>query len=132
MGTTKVSDELIQEQSRLVSRGVRLLSLIGECPSDPTVMLQTATRIETLADDNVVPFVIDEGSGNAEFGYAASEWVIDLFRWVVTAPDISPLQRNRIAGVLCGYSAEAIRLFEERQSGRLFRSPIVLPSPTST
>jgi hypothetical protein len=122
----------LREQSLLVGRGVRLLALIGECSSDSAEMLEIATRIETLAGENVIAFVLDEGDGRAEYGYAAAEWVLDLFRWVVTESCVSALHRNRIVGVLCGYSAEAIRLFEERQSGRLFRSPTELALPTTT
>jgi len=121
---------LIREQSRLVARGVRLLALVGQCSADPVTMLEVATRLETITNENVVPFVLDERNGTAEYGYAATEWVLDLFRWAMTE-DLPSLQRNRIVGLLCGYGAEAIRLFEERQAGRLFQSPNESASPES-
>ena len=52
-------------------------------------MWEGATRLETIANENVVPFVLDEGNGTAEYGYAATEWALDLFRWAVT--EIFPL-----------------------------------------
>lgn len=118
------SDSLIREHSYLVSRGVRLLAIIGQCEADSLTMLKVATRIETLADYNVIPFVIDRGNGNAEYGYAAAGWVLDLFKWVGGDNGIPEKHRNHIIGLLCGYGVEAIRLFEEQRRGRLFHSPI--------
>lgn len=121
--------EFFKEHDYLVSRGVRPLAIVGQCPSDPIVMLKMATQIEASASRNVIPFMIERKDGFAEYGYAASAWVLDLYRWLTTsnADIISPKQRDRILGLLCGYSVEAIRTFEERNDGRFFSPPIELP-----
>ena len=122
------SDDMIHEQAALIARGVRALALIGTCQAEQVTMLQTATKIGTLAHVNTVPFVLDRGDGVAEYGYATAQWVVDLLRWLLqSSPDrVPPKHRDRIVGLLCGYSAEAIRLFDERTSGRLFETPILL------
>ena len=43
-------------------------------------------------------------------GYASHAWAIDLLKWAMGAPLV---QRNRIFGLLLGYSPDAIRRFEE-------------------
>ena len=116
------SDDLIREQAALIACGVRALALIGTCPADPLTMLRTATKIETLALPNIIPFVLDRGDGIADYGYATMQWVLDLLQWLFRSSPgtIPPRQKDRILGLLCGYSAEAIHSFEERGSGRLF------------
>jgi hypothetical protein len=57
----------------------------------------------------------DRGDGTVEYGYAAAQWAIDLYCWVVNekADDVVPShQRHRIIGLLLGYSAAAISDFE--------------------
>jgi hypothetical protein len=125
-----ISSEVITEQSYLVSRGVRTLALVGQCKADPITMLQVATKLETAAEVNIVAFVIDRGDGNADYGFAAAKWAVDLFQWVMAEKEnaVPAEQRDRILGLLLGYSAEAIRLFEERQGGRLFQPPTLTPT----
>jgi hypothetical protein len=116
------SDDLLQDHAYLIARGVRSLALIGQCESDDWTRLQHLTRLEAIAEPGAIPFVIDRGSGWADFGFAASGWVLDLYSWAVQGPQdaVPDLQRHRILGLLLGYSTEAIRLFEEGRSGRLF------------
>jgi len=71
--------ELLREQSYLISRGVRPMSLIGTCPSDPNSRLEMLAILEECRTLPSIPFVIDKGEGAAEFGYASHQWVIDLF-----------------------------------------------------
>lgn len=119
------ADEVIREHSYLVARGVRTLALVGRCKAEPLVMLKAATRLEALGDAAVVPFVLDRQDGFADCGFAAAGWALDLYRWLVLADPASvpPEQRERVTGLLLGYSAEAIRLFEDRMPGRLFAGP---------
>jgi hypothetical protein len=119
----RASDEVIQEQAYLVARGVRALALIGICPADPLLMLRAATRIEAFADPAVIPFVVDRGDGVADCGVAGAAWALDLYRWVIASDALPPVQRERIIGLLLGYSADAVRLYEDRMPGRFFSGP---------
>lgn len=106
------------------------MALLGHCVAEPLALLRLVTPLEAKSDPAVVTFVLDRGDGFADYGYAATAWVVDLYGWAVTqAPE---RQRHRIIGLLLGYSPEAIRAFEERNSGRLFASPILSPEPTSS
>ena len=117
-----VSDDAIAEQSYLVARGVRPLALLGHVTAESMLMLKVSTRIETLAEVTVVPFVSDRGTGVADVGYAAAPWVADLFRWASHEAEEPHL--GRILGLLLGYSAYAISEHESRQSRRWFTEPI--------
>ncbi len=112
----------LKEQASLVARGVRAIALVGHCVADGLEMLKTATTIEAQMERGSIPFVVDRGDGVADYGYAASQWAVDLYQWVVCAADdtVPSLQRHRILGLLFGYSVEAIREYEEHISGRRF------------
>jgi hypothetical protein len=122
----ELSSELIREQAHLIASGVRPLALAGTCEARPVTMLRVTTQLECASGPKAIPFVLDRGDGLADFGYAASSWVLDLFRWVTQAGDAIPAnQKHRIRGLLLGYGVEAIRSFEERTCGRLFEEPSV-------
>ena len=113
------------EQAYLIARGVRALALLGHCSADPLEMLIHLSQLERSAEQGTIPFVVDRGAGIADYGYAAARWVVDLYQWVVTA-DAATLptsHRDRIIGLLLGYSVEAIRNDEEQASGRRFDGP---------
>jgi hypothetical protein len=125
------SNDLIREQSYLIARGVRALALLGHCTNEPVEMLRRATLLDSLAEPGAIPFVIDRGDGFADWGFAAAQWVLDLYSWLTkkTAQDAVPQQQvARILGLLLGYSTDAIRQFEENRSGRLFTAS---PLPAS-
>lgn len=67
-----------------------------------------------------MPFVVENGDGTADCGYAATGWIVDLLKWATTAPQV---QRMRVIGLLLGYSADAIAVFEDRAPRRLFAAP---------
>jgi hypothetical protein len=68
--------------------------------------------------------------GVADYGYAASAWVLDLLAWLNS--DAVPLnQQHRIVGLLLGYGVAAIRSFEEEGSGRRF-GELTLAAPASS
>lgn len=121
------SDDLLSEQSYLVSRGVRHLALVGLCPSDEPIMVRVATRVEQQADPTTLPFVVDHQDGTASFGYAGARWVLDLYEWSVSDKQIPPEQRERIHGLLLGYAAGAVSQFEELGSGRRFLGATASP-----
>jgi hypothetical protein len=114
------SDDLLREQSYLVARGVRPMAHVGECPSDPTMMLAIVTTLEAQADESSLPFVVEHGSGSASFGYAAAGWVVELYRWLVTDKEIPQEHRGRILGLLLGYSAAAVGRFDDHAAGRRY------------
>lgn len=126
----ELSQELIREQAYLIANGVRPLALVGSCQADSETMLRVTTQLENAAEPDAIPFVLDRGDGFADFGYAASQWVLDLFQWVTRASSGVPRrQMHRIRGLLLGYGVDAIRSFEERSSGRLFQDPF-RPGPS--
>lgn len=85
-------------------------------------MIRVATKVEEFAETGAIPFVIDCGNGWADYGYSATSWLIDLWEWLnKSSPSTVPdTYRNRICGLLLGYSPEAIRRFEEEGSERRF------------
>jgi hypothetical protein len=105
----------LHEQSYVIARGVRPLALVGQCKADTVVRSRLLARLSRHGDVGAVPFVCEREDGTAEYGYAAAQWAIDLYRWVVNekADDVVPsCQRHRIIGLLLGYSAAAISDFE--------------------
>jgi hypothetical protein len=123
------SEDAVREHAYLVARGVRPMALIQTFAADPMVCLRVATRLEAIGVETglpIVPFVVENGDGTADCGYAAAGWVVDLLRWA-SSNDVPKVQRMRVVGLLLGYSAEAIAIFEERAPRRIFTSPG--PSP---
>lgn len=93
----------MEEQARLIERGVRCLALIGPMDfdlSDDNVAVLRAAAPEALA----IPFSLNRHLS----GYASHEWVIDLLRWSLNGP---VRYRNQIIGLLLGYSGGAIYNF---------------------
>lgn len=129
------SDDVLAEQSYLVARGVRRLSLAGHChvtPDDPDVLLRVATRVERHAEPNAIAFVVDHGDGAASYGYAESRWALDLYEWTVKDPAIPQEQRHRIIGLLLGYDTPAVSRHEEEGSGRRFVATVTSPEPNAS
>lgn len=105
----------LHEQSYAIARGVRPLALVGQCEADAGIRSRVLAHLSTHCDAGAVPFVCEREDGTAEYGYAAAQWAIDLYRWTVNekADNTLPLnQRHRIIGLLLGYSAAAISDFE--------------------
>ncbi|GJM44963.1 MAG: hypothetical protein DHS20C21_18050 [Gemmatimonadota bacterium] len=106
--------DLLEESAHLIANGVRPIAIIGSCSPDQSTRI--ATLLAGSATPNSIPFLIDREDGFTDYGYAAASWAIDLLEWATNeAPET---QLHRIRGLLCGYSASAIRGFEENQSGR--------------
>jgi hypothetical protein len=117
------SRDLISEQEYLVSRGVRPLAIIGHYAADARYL----GRIERLLEaesGGVLPFAIDHGDGTASYGFAASEWVLDLYRWLVTDAHVPQKQRHRVVGLLLGYGVEAVTEYESQSPGLRQTVPI--------
>ena len=117
-----ITDAVLTEHAYLIQRGVRALALVGHCPADEFTMLRMVTRLESVDAPGAIPFVLDRGDGFADCGYAASPWVLDLYRWVATTDEnaVPDVHRHRVLGLLLGYSSSAIESFEDRLAGRMF------------
>ena len=106
------SDDAILGQAYQVARGVRALAIIGSCPSQAAQ--DTYGRLRSLGDPPAIPFVIGGLQEWATFGYASHAWVLDL---LVFSESFPVVHRDRVLGLLLGYSPDAIRSFEENHSG---------------
>ena len=115
-------NEVFAEHDYLVSRGVRPLAIVGQCPSDPLIMLKIATRIEAAASPNVIPFVVERKDGFAEYGYAASAWVLDLYKWLITSHTdaVSPKQQNRFWDFYWAIVSKQLGYLKSVMRGALF------------
>ena len=118
--TLFASDDLLAEHSYLVARGVRPLALAGHLHVEDSDLLSLATRVESVACAGTLPFVLDHGDGTASYGYAGTRWALDLYEWSVRDPQIPEEQRDRIIGLLLGYSGPSIAHYEEEGCGRRF------------
>lgn len=92
---------VLSEAAYLAERGVRACAA------------QYALALGGSYSPGAVAFVIDRGDGMADYGYAASGWAADLYRWAWT-PGVPTIQRERVHGLLFGYSPDAIERFEAR------------------
>ncbi|MBI2943800.1 MAG: hypothetical protein HYY25_06340 [Candidatus Wallbacteria bacterium] len=106
-------DDLCRANAILVSQTRRFLALI--CDVDGQAqdwVMDAAIRIEQNAMPGCRPFQLNRPDGRVEFGYAAAQWVIELYRWLVTESQIPERQRNRMVAVLLGFGAETIGSME--------------------
>ena len=110
--------DILREQAYLVARGVRPMALLGECETDSVTVLEAYTALEREAGDGVIAFTVDRGDGITDLGYAASPWVVDLYRWLTADDAVPETHQHRIIGLLLGYSPSSIRAFEERSCSR--------------
>jgi hypothetical protein len=126
------SDDYIAEHAYLVARGVRAMAIVGHVRADKDDMLTAASRLE-IASVNVdaVPFVVVRRDGWADCGFAAAQWVVDLYEWSARSDAVPEAHAHRIRGLLLGYSADAIRAHDERSAGRRFTSASTGPASMS-
>ena len=72
-----LSDDLIQEQAYLVSRGVRPLALLESVSLEPAEMVNTFVRLNQVAVDPAIPFVLPRRDMNcAMTGFVSSIWLV--------------------------------------------------------
>jgi hypothetical protein len=105
--------DLASEAAYLVERGVRACALVGTVPARETSALPGELARAGAYSPGAVPFIVERGDGMADYGYAASRWAVDLYRWTFSA-GVPLVHRERIHGLLFGYSTEAIERFENR------------------
>ena len=116
----------LQEHAYLIARGVRQIAIAGHCQASHKSMLSVASQVEVCAVQGAIPFVVNRGDGIADYGYAAAQWALDLYQWVVCAPVAHVPRRyaHHILGLLLGYSSDAIREFDENSTSRRFTSAV--------
>jgi len=105
------------------------MALIGEIKASPIKMHSLYSKLSCLAWEKDVEggapgvrpiaFVFQEKEGVwARYGYAASGWIPETFKWLLdNAP---PKHLHRIVGLLLGYSVESITMHYELGRGALF------------
>ena len=71
-----LSDDLIQEQAYLVSRGVRPLALLESVSLEPAEMVNTFVRLNQVAVDPAIPFVLPR-----------RDIVVDQQKWDRSGPE---------------------------------------------
>lgn len=121
--TSEWSADYIEEHAYLVARGVRPMAIVGHVEATERVMLEAASRLEVAATGiGTVPFVVRRADNMADCGFAAAQWVVDLYEWLAQSTAVPVKHAHRIRGLLLGYSAEAIRAHDEHGSGRRFTS----------
>ena len=114
------SDDYLAESAYLVERGVRPMAIVDHIEATPSLMIQAASRLEIASiGAEVIPFVVDRGDGIADCGFASTQWVVDLYAWLLKSGAPGE-QVHRIRGLLLGYSPKAIRAHDERGCGRRF------------
>jgi hypothetical protein len=105
------SDDVLLDHAFLVARGVRHLALIGSCAEGHAEIVRE--RLGRLAEPGAIPFQVpNQYRGWLSCGYAGAPWAVELMRWTFS-DDCPDAQRDRIMGLLCGYSTQAIQSFEE-------------------
>ena len=126
-----VSEDTIQHQAYLVSRGVRPLAIVDAVKSDdPVAVLKAYNKMQfTLlglgpgSDRSVVPFAVKRKEQDVvDVGFAARAWIANTLKWVLwNAPQP---HLDRLVGLLLGYSPDAIASNDEADGGRLFPDTI--------
>ena len=116
----------LKEHAYLIARGVRHIAIAGHCQASHKSMLSVASQVEVCAVQGAIPFVVNRGDGIADYGYAAAQWALDLYQWVVCSPVAHVPRRyaHHILGLSLGYSSDAIREFDENSTSRRFTSAV--------
>jgi len=107
------SDDLMREQAYLVERGVRALAIVGTCLESEADAVPALLALAGAYSPGAVLWVVAREDGMCDYGYAASGWAADLYRWA-WSPNVPTVQRERIIGLLLGYAPEAVERFEAR------------------
>jgi hypothetical protein len=123
------SEDLLREQSFLVARGVRPMSLVEWRSSDPRELTRISTLLDRCRQSGSLPFVIDHGDGSASYGYAGSRWVVELYEWASADRQIPREKRDCILGLLLGYSVPSVADYEAEEPVRHFRPVAASESP---
>src|SRR5579862_9838220 len=118
------SPHALREHARAVAGGARALTIAGNCECDPDVTERVQALLLASRVPGAAPFLLDRGDRTAVYGYVASAWAFELYRWALKDADARvPMEhRRRIIGLLLGQSVQQIGELEVlatiRTSGR--------------
>ena len=113
-----VSDDLIQEQAYLVSRGVRPLAIVGPIPLAETCPLEVEfirlnQMVGSLATPSI-PFVLPRRDMDcAMVGFASHQWALAKFLMTTVLKGVSSMKLSRglwITQRLAWHLAHRIRM----------------------
>lgn len=66
-----------------------------------------------------IPLVVKRKDGDcADYGFAQRAWVVETFQWL--SGNAPPPHLHRLLGLMLGYSADAIAIHDECESGKMF------------
>lgn len=124
------SDDLIDEQESLISRGVRPLAWLGDVPADEADSCFSRLRNRPYSSGSAIPFVLPVGDGSVTVaGFAAEPWVVDTLGWLFSG-GIPDRMFHLVLGLLLGYSPGEIGKHDLCQfagsPGAIPRTPIPL------
>ena len=107
--TPNFSADRAQDSARLVALGMCAIAPVGTCEYNDIIIKlidQDLAQASIYYKRDVFPYIIENHSGLAIYGYAVALWAIDLYHWALT--DAPKAQRQRIINLLLGYSYQAI------------------------
>ena len=114
-GIRKTTDQIeLFNKSLLIRNGVRPLCVVNTLTEREIKEGNVEEQLRETCCGGVVPFIADIGEGLFECGFAASEWVVDTWRWI--NKNVPDSQKHRLRGLLLGYSVSAISDYEQRQN----------------
>ena len=109
--------QALSDAEYLIARGVRPMALVGDVVKEDRqkalMIMKMVTNTGGIA--TMIPFLVKRDDDWYACGFTKHEWAIDLLRWL-ESEDIPTDQRNRILGMLLGYSPEAIAHFDKSTS----------------
>ncbi len=105
----------LHECAYLIERETRPLAVVCSVPADSARGVFGELQTGAAYSPGAVPFVVERGDGMADCGYATAQWAVDLYRWVLS-DDVPECHRDRVCGLLFGYSPAAIERFEVRKA----------------
>ncbi len=106
-------NDMCRAHALLVSKAGRFVSVIRDLdPQAQASLMDAALQVERNSLPGCRPFQVTRPDGRVELGYATAQWVIELYRWLVTESRIPELQRRRMLAVLLGFGAESIGTME--------------------
>lgn len=84
------SDDAISEHAYLVSRGVRLLAVVGSVENNEESIAEVRDKLHEAATESAgtqaivpIPFLIENARvPRVTAGFAAHTWIVDLYEWL--------------------------------------------------
>ncbi len=99
----------------LVGRGVKPISEVGFCTADEVERVRAL--LESAIEETgggCSAFAVPADGQVVAFGFFSEPWTLESYQWLLLAPEhaVPRAQRNRLRGLLFGYSPSAIQDFD--------------------